>query len=174
MLSRRRGYSAKTYLLAWYVVPRSAFKAKVWQEDETAWRREIKQQEAVRQSNENIIRTGSTRSFEVVEKNWMFLSSRGFLSKSCDAYNRHLGGRGNRTSWVNLSCLILLIILCRFLICLRVGTYIDGHFVWFSIIVVVVFMVPEKVAFRSFEIPIAQKQKLSRRRGHSAKTCLLA
>ena len=67
-LSRRRGYSAKSGLAARYFEYRGAFKAKVGREDETARRGEIKQQEAVRQSRENIARIGPTGSFEVVEK----------------------------------------------------------------------------------------------------------
>ena len=67
-LSRRRGYSAKTGLAARYFDYRGAFKAKVGREDETARGGEIKQQEAVRQSRENIARIGPTGSFEVVEK----------------------------------------------------------------------------------------------------------
>ena len=47
---------------------RWAFKAKVGSEDETARGVEIKQQEAVRQSTENIARIAPTGSFEVVEK----------------------------------------------------------------------------------------------------------
>ena len=72
-LSRRTGYSAKTGLAAWYFDPRWAFKAKVGREDETARGSEIKQQEAVRQSSENIARIGSTSSFEVVEKYWILI-----------------------------------------------------------------------------------------------------
>ena len=67
-LSRRRGYSAKSGLAARYFEYRGPFKAKVGREDETARRGEIKQQEAVRQSRENIARIGPTGSFEVVEK----------------------------------------------------------------------------------------------------------
>jgi hypothetical protein len=69
-LSRRRDYSAKSGLVAWYFDPRWAFKAKVGSEDETARGVEIKQQEAVRQSTENIARIAPTGSFEVVEKGW--------------------------------------------------------------------------------------------------------
>ena len=67
-LSRRRGYSAKSGLAARYFEYRGAFKAKVGRENETARRGEIKQQEAVRQSRENISRIGPTGSFEVFEK----------------------------------------------------------------------------------------------------------
>ena len=67
-LSRRRGYSAKSGLAARYFEYRGAFKAKVRRENETAGRCEIEQQEAVRQSRENITRIGLTNSFEVVEK----------------------------------------------------------------------------------------------------------
>ena len=72
-LSRRRGYSAKSGLAARYFEYRGAFKAKVGREDETARGGEIKQQEAVRQSRENIARIGPTGSFEVVEKEWIFI-----------------------------------------------------------------------------------------------------
>ena len=72
-LSRRTGYSAKTGLAAWYFDPRWAFKAKVGSEDETARGVEIKQQEAVRQSTENIARIAPTGSFEVVEKDWILI-----------------------------------------------------------------------------------------------------
>ena len=37
-----------------------------------------------------------------------------------------------------------------------------------------VFAIPKKLAFGNFEVAIAQKQKLSRRRGYSAKTGLAA
>ena len=37
-----------------------------------------------------------------------------------------------------------------------------------------VFAIPKKLAFGGFEVAIAQKQKLSRRRGYSAKTGLAA
>ena len=37
-----------------------------------------------------------------------------------------------------------------------------------------VFAIPKKLAFRTFEVAIAQKQKLSRRRGYSAKSGLAA
>ena len=67
-LSRRRGYTAKSGLAARYFEYRGAFKPKVGREGETARRGEIKQQEAVRQSKENIARIGPTGSFEVVEK----------------------------------------------------------------------------------------------------------
>ena len=52
---------------------RGAFKAKVGKENDTARRGEIKQQEAVRQSRENIARIGPTGSFEVVEKEWILI-----------------------------------------------------------------------------------------------------
>ena len=67
-LSRRRGYSAKSGLAARYFEYRGAFKAKVRREDEAARRREIKQQEAVRESIGNITRIGPTSPFGVVEK----------------------------------------------------------------------------------------------------------
>ena len=72
-LSRRRGYSAKIGLAAWYFDRQGAFKAKVGREDETARGSEIKQQEAVRQSMENIAQIGPTASFEVVEKEWILI-----------------------------------------------------------------------------------------------------
>ena len=67
-LSRRRGYSAKSGLAARYFEYRGAFKAKVGREGETARGGEIKQQDAVRQSRENIARIGPTGSFELVKK----------------------------------------------------------------------------------------------------------
>ena len=67
-LSRRRGYSAKSGLAARYFEYRCAFKAKVGRGNETARRGEIKQQDGVRQSRENITRIGPTGSFEVVEQ----------------------------------------------------------------------------------------------------------
>ena len=72
-LSRRRGYSAKSGLAARYFEYRRAFKTKVRREDETARRSEIKQQDAVRQSRQNIARIGPTIAFEVVEKEWILI-----------------------------------------------------------------------------------------------------
>ena len=80
-LSRRRDYSAKSGLVAWYFDPRWAFKAKVGSEDETARGVEIKQQEAVRQSTENIARIAPTGSFEVVEKCWICIIARRLKQK---------------------------------------------------------------------------------------------
>ena len=68
-LSRHKGYSAKTTLYVWYFDPRYTFKAKVGKEDEAARGSEIKQQEAVRQSKENITRirqTGSRRMVQMI------------------------------------------------------------------------------------------------------------
>ena len=65
-LSRHRGYSAKSGCAACDFDSRGAFKAKVGREDETARGGEIKQQEAVRQSMDNITRIGPTGSFRVV------------------------------------------------------------------------------------------------------------
>ena len=72
-LSLRKGYSAKSGLAARYFEYRGAFKTKVRREDETARRGEIKQQEAVRQSKENIARIGPTGLFGVVEKEWILI-----------------------------------------------------------------------------------------------------
>ena len=72
-LSRRSGYSAKSGLAAWYFDHRWAFKATVGREDETARGSEIKQQEAVRQSKENIARIGPAGTFELVEKGWILI-----------------------------------------------------------------------------------------------------
>ena len=58
----------KSGLAARYFEYRGAFKAKVGREDETARGCEINQQDAARQSKENVSRIGAKGSFEVVEK----------------------------------------------------------------------------------------------------------
>ena len=111
--SRHRGYSAKIDLSVWYVYPRWAFKAKVGKEDEAARGSEIKQQEAVRQSRENITRIGPMGSLRLLQK-VCFYPHGDFKAKVATCINRRLGCRGNGSSWANSGGSILLIILGAF------------------------------------------------------------
>ena len=58
--------SAKSGLAACYFDPRCVFKAKVGQEHEALADRQIKHQEAARQSRENIARIAPSGSFSMV------------------------------------------------------------------------------------------------------------
>ena len=65
-LSRRSGYSAKSGLATWYFERGRGFEAKVSKEGGTSRERKIKQQDAARQSRENIMRIAQNVSFSMV------------------------------------------------------------------------------------------------------------